>query len=85
MKQIYFTNAIGKTKPGIAFIKADSYNHAKQLILSYIKLNNLKLFKRKVIVGNELDEIDFDILLVHLNIFNNLNIFNENEIDIINI
>lgn len=83
MKHIYFTNAIGQTKPGKAFIKANSYKHAKQLILNYININNLSLFKTKIIVGEESDEIDFDILLVKLEIFNGLNFSNDIEIDII--
>lgn len=61
---LYYTNAIGTLYPGQAFIKALSETEAIQKIVEFItKYPIYKLYRTKVILGQETDEIEFDIVL----------------------
>lgn len=61
---LYFTDAIGFSRPGVAIIKAESPTEAAQKIAEFItEYPHYQLFKTKIIPGEESDEIDYTILL----------------------
>jgi len=61
---LYFTNAIGFSKPGVAIIKAISVSDAIHKISDFItEYPQYQLFKTEIVQGTESDEIDFTIFL----------------------
>lgn len=62
---LYFTDAIGFSKPGKAFIRAISVDEAIQKTMEFLsQYPHYQLFKTLMVVGEEPDEVDFVIRMV---------------------
>jgi len=62
---LYFTDAIGFSKPGKAYIRSVSVDEAIQKTMEFLsQYPHYQLFKTLMVVGEESDEVDFVIRMV---------------------